>query len=196
VSPAWAPRRGQGAARATKAPSSYNGWTVRHRRSVGTDVAVPALKGMSWSHRGRNLRGLGGPSPRLRVGVGSALMCRAGASVVLTTCSRSFVLFYDSRAKLMNHSRRMLGDEPILLDRQRTPVEGPRPRKVALEQGGKVVEAQSCAETLGPECLFADRQRALEQWPRPRKVAPDVKQSAGATFQLGRDDTLQLLGNG
>ena len=67
----------------------------------------------------------------------------------------------------------MLRATRLFTDRQRSLVERPRPRKVALglQEDAKVVEALGRSGMLGPERLFADRQRALGERPRPRKVA-------------------------
>jgi hypothetical protein len=71
---------------------------------------------------------------------------------------------------------RMLGAQRLFVDRQRTLLERPRPRKVALEveQVGEVFEAWQRIGMLGAERLFADCQCALYERPRARKVASEI----------------------
>jgi hypothetical protein len=65
----------------------------------------------------------------------------------------------------------MLGAERLLIDRQRTLEERPRPGKVALslKQSGEIVEAPRRIGMLGAEHLLLDCQRAFKERPRPAR---------------------------
>jgi hypothetical protein len=66
----------------------------------------------------------------------------------------------------------------LFADRQRTLVERPGTREVALalKQAGEVVEIHCNIGMVTAVDLFVDRQRTLEQWPRAGKVALFQKQ--------------------